>query len=238
MKLKSLGVIGVLALGFGACSEKEVNPNGEVTLLVNAGTESGTSLSNSRVSDNLVINDFVINLREVEFEFDDDKLADSTFKDIKLKGPFELDLINNQNPAESIVGSVVLPNAAYSEIEFKLHKSDVKGSKMEGKSVTMAGTINGTQFEFWHDTDEEFEIDFSDESRRFVVNGEDLNAVINFNLGAIFDGVSGVDLSKAEDENGNGIIEIDPKNTDGNKDLADLIKKMLEEKTDLTDDKK
>ena len=238
MKLKSIGIVTVLALGMFACGEKEVNPNGEVTLVAKANTSSGTSISNGRVTSNLTINDFVINLREVEFEFDNDKMVDSTFKDIKLKGPFELDLINNQSPADLIVGSATLPNAAYSEIEFKLHKGDVAGSKMDGKSIHMSGTIDGTPFVFWHDTDEEFEINFSDAGQNFVVNGEDLNAVITFNLGSIFDAISGVDLSIAEDEDGNGIIEIDPKNTDGNKDIADHIKKLLEEKTDLIDDKK
>ena len=70
------------------------------------------------------------------------------------------------------------------------------------------------------------------------MNGEDVKVAINFNLGSIFDAVSGVDLSDAEDGDNDGTIVIDPKNTDGNKDIADLIKKLLEEKTDLIDDKK
>lgn len=238
MKLKNLFTIGTVALGLVACSDNEPRPNGEVTLVAKSTSLSGSSASGARVMNSLVISDFVINIKEVEFEFEKYKTTDSTYKDMKLKGPFEIDLMNDSNPLSAIVGSATLPNAAYSEVEFKLHKGDVKGTKMEGKSIFMQGTIEGTPFIFWHDTDEEFEINFADANEQLVVNGEDLNVAINFHLGSIFDAVSGVDLSKATDGDGNGTIEIDPKNTDGNKDIADLIKKLLEEKTDLIDDNK
>ena len=231
-------MIGAVATAFAACSDNEPKPNANVTLLAKTSSVSGSSASNGRIMNSLVITDFVVNIKEVEFDYAENKTLDSADKDVKLKGPFELDLINNQNLAEAVIGTGTLPNAAYKEVEFKLHKSDVKGSKMEGKSIFMEGTIGGVPFVFWHDTDEEFEINFAEAGKNLVVNGEDVKIAINFNLGSIFDAVSGVDLSDAEDGDNDGTIVIDPKNTDGNKDIADLIKKLLEEKTDLIDDKK
>ena len=87
---------------------------------------------------------------------------------------------------------------------------------MYGKSVQATGTINGTPFVFWHNTDEEFEIDFEDAAQNLSLNGQPISVIINFNLGLLFDSVNGIDLSGAQDGNGNGIIEIDPLNTDGN----------------------
>lgn len=186
----------------------------------------------------VVVTDFKINIKEIEFEFDKADPRASTeveIKDIKLKSPFELDLLNGNTAITTLLNTIELPNATYEEVEFKMHKA-VSGP-MNGKSIVMSGTINGKPFEFWHDTDEEFEIDFTDGNKDFVVNGVNQKLTIAFNLNTLLTAVTGVDITVARDGNGNGIIEINPNDNDGNKDLAHLIKKKIEEATDLLDDK-
>lgn len=228
-------------LGLTACGDGEPSPNGEVTLLASASTagpNNGGS-TNFRTAGAISITEFKINIQDVEFDFDDtdDDTADSVFKDIKLKGPFELDLIKNGTELTTTIGVTELPNAVYKEVEFKLHKNDVKGSEMEGKSIYIAGTIGNLPFVFWHDTDEEFETEFN-KAEGMVVQGEAAKAAINFNLGYLFSEMSGIDFSGARDTNGNGVIEIDPKGEgDDNKELAKMVKEALEDMADVLEGK-
>lgn len=227
-------------LGFTSCGDGEPSPNGELTLEARANTTvtSGAGSANLRTNSAVTLTDFKINIREVEFDFDDkdDDAADSVYKDIKLKGPFELDLIRDGAAVAGAIGVAELPNAVYKEVEFKLHKGDVTGSFMHGKSIYIAGTIGGQEFVFWHDTDEEFEINFKD-LKGLTIQGEEVKAAINFNIGYLFSELSNVDFSAAEDTDGDGVIEIDPKGEDDNKDIAHEVKEALEDITDAIDDK-
>lgn len=228
------------AIGFTSCSDGEPSPNGEVTLEASAGSGSITSGGNAnlRLANGIVITDFKVNIEEVEFDFDasDDDAVDSVYKDIKLKGPFELDLIKSGTEITKTIGIAELPNAVYKEVEFKLHKNGVAGSDMNGKSIYIAGTIGNLPFVFWHDTDEEFETEFKNKEG-MVIQGEAAKAAINFNVGYLFSEMSSIDFSAARDTNNNGIIEIDPKGADDNKEIAKSIKEALEDMADVLEGK-
>lgn len=242
MKTRSLFMVGALALGLVACGDDAESPVSDVTVVAKATldpTSSGGRLAAG--STGVTLDEFKINIREIEFEYDkedDESEVKDVYDDVKLYGPFEIDLLNAQGDALSkALTSTSIPNGDFEEIEFKLHKGKVEGNAMYNKSVQASGTINGTPFVFWHDTDEEFEIDFEDVNKDITLRGQSLEVIINFNLGLLFNSASGVDLSQARDGNGDGVITIDPKNTDGNKWLADLLKDALEDATDLIDDK-
>ena len=243
-------MVGSLALGIGGCEDKnDPDPNTQLTLVAKSTVpSSSTSSTGGRISSGVVLESFVVNIREIELEFDEPENESETegedgamkhvYEDVKLKGPFVVDLLSQEGiGAVQQLASTSVPNAVYEEIEFKLHRNDVSGDPMQGKSVYAKGTINGTPFIFWHDTDEEFEIDFEDAAKNLSLNGQAVSVIINFNLALLFDSVHGIDLSAAQDGNENGIIEIDPLNTDGNGDLAQAIKNALEDVTDLIDDK-
>lgn len=228
---------GALALGAMACSETEPSPTGTVTL--KAATTIGTTGASSggRYLAAVQLTDFKINMKEIEFEIDDDKAEKTTFKDLKFKGPFELDLLNETTPLAEIIGVSELPNGHYEDVEFKIGKGSVAGSSMYGKSVYAAGTIDGKDFIFWHDVDEDFEVDYADTNNDLLIDGQDLTLQINFNLGLVFNSAVGVDLSSAEDTDGDGIIEIDPKGEDDNKALANSIKEVIKDLADLGEKK-
>lgn len=225
---------------FVSCNNDEPATHGNVILKMDAGSATGSTI-NGRTQTTTVITDFKISIREVEFEFDEEDPRFSTdvcfSQDVKLKGPFVLDMLEQNGFVEQMVTTVNVPNARYEEVEFKLHKNTDAG-EMNGKSILITGTIDGKEFIFWHDTDEEFEIDFENAATDLVVNGNTAQVAINFQLDRLFSTVKGgLDLSSAIDGDGNGIIEINPADNDGNRDLADALKTLLEDAADLIDDK-
>ena len=222
------------------CSNNDPAANGTVILKMNATSPTGSTI-NGRTQATTVITDFKVSIREVEFEFDKEDShfkTDSSYDDIKLKGPFVLDVLEQNAFVEQLIASVSVPNARYEEVEFKLHKSTTSGV-MNGKSILITGTIDGKPFIFWHDTDEEFEIDFENAGTDLVINGNSAAMVINLQLDKLFSALKGgVNLSLAKDGDGDGVIEINPgSDNDGNKDMAHTIKTLLEDITDLMDDK-
>lgn len=237
MKTNSIFIAAALALTTMACSENEPSPNATITLKAGSTIGATASTVNGRQLSAVQLSDFRINMKEIEFEIDDDKAEEVTFKDLKLKGPFELNLLNNSTSLTEVLGVSEVPNGRYEEIEFKIGKGAVSGSSMYGKSIYAAGTIDGTPFVFWHDVDEDFEVDFTDTNDDLIVDGQDLSLQINFNLGLVFNSPVGADLSSAKDTDGDGIIEIDPKGEDGNKELAHDIKELIKDLADLSEKK-
>lgn len=244
MKTK-LFMVGALALGLAACGDDSVNPNSNVTLMAKASLGTTSPNTGARTLSSVVLKEFKINIREIEFEYEEpeteneveESALNNIYEDVKMKGPFEVNLMSEDGAAlDHLLTSTSIPNGNFEEIEFKLHKNEDANSAMFGKSVYASGFINSTPFVFWHNTDEEFEIDFEDVNKNIALQGQSLDVIINFNLGLLFDSVNGVDITSATDGNGNGVIEISPDDEDGNKELAQLLKNAIEDATDLIDD--
>src|SRR5690625_7804491 len=87
--------------------------------------------------------------------------------------------------------------------------------------MLLKGEIDGVPFVFWHDFDEEIEVDFEDSDQNLVIDNNEIDIVINFDLNAV---LAMVDLTLATDNDGDGIITISPEDEDGNNDLAEAIK--------------
>lgn len=239
-KLKNLLGIMTLLIVLASCSNDSGSAENTVNIIARA--TYSPSANRSALNGDVVLTSFKINLREIEFEFaensnddddnsngdsDDDGFYDSD-DEFELYGPFELDLLNQNAP----VTTVTIPNGTYEEVEFKLHKSTNSASAMYNKSIEITGTINGTPFIFWHDIDEDFEIDYEDANQNLIVSNNSYDLVFNFDLNQV---LSQVDLSSAVDGDGDGVIEIGPNDTDGNQALANLIENSIEDSCDLDD---
>ena len=233
------------------CS-KEDSPNGPGTLSVSAkssfSSPTGKSSTAKTVNSDVVVTDFRMNLREFELEFDiedpgDDYEDDDNEQwdddgyydfedDIELAGPFELDLMAGQ------IGflNVSVPMGNFEELEFKFDTSADATSDLFGKSVLIQGTVQGTPFIFWHDFDDEVEVDFEDPTFDIAISSTPEGILINFDLSLIFDSTVGVDLSQASDGNADGTIEISPSDPDGNNELAQSIRDAIKAQIDLLDD--
>lgn len=235
MKNKNLllAILG-LSLCTVSCTNDEKVNGGDNVKLVAKTTYGLSSKARTAITDNkVVVNSFKINIKEIEFDMDDDFSNGDGFygddDDIELKGPFELNLLGG--PTE-IVG-LNIPNGVYEEVEFKMHKSNNSSSDMFNKSIKMEGTINAVPFIFWHNVEEDFEIDYEDTNQQLVVKENNpVNVVFDFDLNAV---LSAIDLSTAVDGNKDGIIEISPNDPDGNRSLANKIKDKIKDFCDLED---
>lgn len=228
----SLAILG-LSLTALSCSDDENGTSGDNVKLTAQTTYTINKTSAAKVLGNVVVTSFKINIKEIEFDMDDDFSTGDGFygddDDIELKGPFELNLLGG--PIE-IVGLNV-PNGVYEEVEFKIHKGVNSSSDMFNKSIKIEGTINSTPFVFWHNVEEDFEIDYENTTQQLVVSdGTNVNVVFNFDLNSV---LNSVDLSLATDINKDGLIEINPNDSDGNQLLANQIKNKIKEFCDLED---
>ncbi|HLV39911.1 hypothetical protein [Xanthomarina sp.] len=236
--------LSLLTVAFiSSCSndnDDKINGQGNLQLKIGSNMPSSTSktYANSRgTNSTLEISDFLINIKEFELEFDDDyNMGGNGYygsdDEIEFEGPFELNVLSN----EFIIVDVTIPNGVYEEIEFEFDKSENANSLLYNKSILIKGTIDTVPFVFWHDFEDEIEVDFEDTDINIIINNDNNQLTINFDLAGVFDGLTGVDLSEAVDGNGDGVIEISPIDTDGNNQIAQQIKEKLKLMIDLLDD--
>jgi len=243
--LKTLFGIVVLLITVASCSNDSGTGQNTMKIIAKATYTNPANKSGSGavMNTDVVLTSFTINIKEIEFELSESEGYDSGDDDhgddnhdgmyndddeIKLSGPWELNLLNQSAP----ITTVAIANGTYEEVEFKLNKSLISTSPMYNKTVELRGTINGIPFVFWHDFEQEFEIDYEDSAQNLVVNNGSFDLVFNFDLNQV---LSQVDLSSAVDGNGNGVIEIGPDDTDGNNALAQTLNDHIEDATEMED---
>lgn len=247
---KTVLTLAALATITYSCSSDDL-PSGKGNLKLSAKSTTTSARANkteNKVSNsNVEITKLLLNLKEFELEVDkDDQTVDLTQNDqdwdddgkldskdeIKLKGPFEVDLLSGQ---VSFL-DVVVPVGSYEELEFKFGPSTNDKSELFGKSILIEGKVGNVPFKYSHKFTEKVEVDFEDPKFDIVISEVDKGIVIDFNVNQLFDAVNGIDLSQATDGNNDGVIEIDHSDVDGNKTLADSIRKKIIEALDLLDD--
>ena len=232
-----IGIISIPMLMLSSCSED--GSFGTVNLsvaikgsnVINKGGRTG-----GRTKAVIEITDFQISIRDVVFKVDDDNnngIDDDTL-DIGFRGPFLLDLLSGADALSQSIGSAEVPNGTYQELRFKFHKSEDGASSgpLNGKSILVKGTIDGTPFEMWHDTSENLDIG---KSTGVVVADNSVSIEVTFSIDQFLTSEVDVDLSQAVDGNGDGLIEINPNDPDGNKDLAEQLKRNIKAAADLLD---
>lgn len=249
--LKALIGIIVLFIILASCSSDGTSHTNKMNIIAKAtyNNPAKTNTVGVNTTDGVVLTSFKINIKQIEFELSDDSSGDGeddgddddgnsgddnhdgVFNgddEVGLEGPWELDLLNQSAP----VTTVTIANGRYEEVEFKLNKSLVNTSDLFNKTVEIRGTINGTPFVFWHNLEQEFEIDYEDAEQSLVVSNNSFDLVFNIDLNQL---LSNVDLTTAVDGNGNGIIEIGPDDTDGNNALAQQLNDDMDDATEMED---
>lgn len=236
---KSLFITALSAFALVSCSKDDETISSEETATTTMGAkatyESGRALANVEVTK------FLINIEDLELEFDDDIFGDdddggaggSYYSDIELEGPFVLNLSEPNQVFQ--IATVDVPQGEYEELEFEITKNNNSDDELFQRSVLIEGTVDGIPFQFWHNFEEDLEIDFEDANLPIVIDSNDESLVINFDLSFLFN-TNIIDLSTAVDGNGNGVIEISPSDQDGNTSLASQIKEAMKDAIDLLDD--
>ena len=233
--MKKLSILGLLAIMASSCSDN-ASTDGNVTL--KASAVSTTNMTSARMASTVIITDFKINIGNIKLETDveDDRFdTDSLHDDVKLAGPFLLDILDPNKALSQIITTVNVPNAQYEEIKFKFEKS-IQPGEMEGKTFLIKGTIDGKNFVVWSGKDAELEMDFADPTKDFTVNSNDVTLNIKIQLDALIAKLTSLaNQNLLQDTDGDGVIEISTDNDDGHHDFGEQIKSLLEQETDLDD---
>lgn len=231
----------LVASAFTACSDDDSSldiNDGKGKLGIYASSSYSPTAGKNALNGGAVIelSKFLVNIDEIELEYDDIINDDHFYNsddDIELKGPFELNLLS---PSPVAIAVVNLPNGRLEEIEFEFDKNDNPDSELYEQTIRMEGTIDGLPFVFWHDFEEELEVEFDDNDSHTVISNDEQNVIINFDLTAVLNPITGVDLSTAVDGNGDGIIEVSPTDNEDNRALAGAMKQHIKNQIDLLDD--
>ena len=235
-----------LTISLFNCSDDESTINDSSLVIQARAIFDGTNTtSRNAANSDLNLTTFKLNIEELELEFDDiDDDYDDDYEgydddgyfnsddDVELQGPFELDLLN----VTSNIVTLGLPQGTYESLEFEFDENENPNSNLFNKTILIEGTIDGTPFEFWYDFEEELEIDYENSVQNISISDGINTIIINFDLDNLFNTSSGIDLSVATDNDGDGIIEINPNDNDGNNDLADDIKDKISNIINLLDD--
>lgn len=238
--MKKILILALLVILISACTDNSsTSKNGNVTLKASAVSTSGLTFFTGRMASTVVITDFKINIGNIKFETDeedDNYSKEPSHEDIKLMGPFLLDLLDANKTLSQTITSLAIPNANYEEIKVKF-ETGIEVGDMFGKSILIKGTIDGKEFVFWSDKEIELEIDFSDASKDFTVNNNDILLTIKIKLDAIVAKLASLsNQNLLVDADGDGIIEISTSNDDGHHDIGELIRDLLQQETHLDDE--
>lgn len=224
MKKTSLILIALVVLY--ACSNND--DNGSVTLSLSASNQNLKSGNNSQAA-TVVITDFQLSIRDVEFKKDESELNSTEYE---FRGPYTVDLHSETDALTQTIGTADVPDGTYKVLRFKLHKDRDRQPThpLYDRSMYMEGTIDGTPFVFWHDTSENFDYEHAD---GIVVAGGNVNISVHFIVDQFLNALHTIDLSEAMDDDQDGIIEINPDDDDGNGTIADQLKANIKEAADL-----
>ncbi len=236
--MKKISILALIAFAISSCSE-DTSTSGSVSIKAAVVSKTGKTSSTGRTSSTVVINDFKINLGNIELEIDEDDdrySSDPVFEDVKLDGPFLLDLLEPNKPQSQFITSIEVPNAKYEEIKYKFTKSLITGDLL-GKTFIIKGTINNKPFVLWSDKDIELELDFKDPSKDFLINDNRVALYIKIQLDALMAELNSLaNNGLLVDNDDDGTIEITTGDDDGNSSIGDKLKDLIEKETYLDDE--
>lgn len=239
--MKKISILALLFIATTSCSDNQTDStSGSVTLKASTVSTTGkTSLTaRTTTASTVVITDFKINIGNIKLETDVEDVRhteDPLHEDVKLTGPFLLDLLDGDKTLSQLITSVNIPNAKYEEIKFNFQPSTQVG-EMNGKSFMIKGTVDGKNFVVWSAKEVELEMDFSDPAKDFTVNGNNISLNIKIQIDAIMAKITALaGQGLLIDTDGDGVIEISTNNDDNHHDLGELIRDLLENETHLDD---
>jgi hypothetical protein len=254
-----LNLAGIVVFLLTSCQKISDKSNAQLiikatksTSLASAPAGTATAFKSALAgSSTIVLDTFLINIRDIKFELDesntgnnlpdgcsddcDDDSDDYSYKDIKAEGPYLLNIMSPEVLNGMVLDNYTIPNAIYDEIEFNLAcYKPTDNKKMTGRSVYLAGTINGKRFQSWTNKVEEVEIEFHDKSAVSLTE-EKIRFYIDISLEKIIANLEVMNLESAVDGNKNGYIEIGYNDPDGNRALSGSLLKAITGCFDLDD---
>lgn len=236
--MKKISIFVFIAIAMSSCADS-TSTGSNVSIKATAVSSTGKTSSTSRIAaSTVVITDFKVNIGNIKFEADSEDMMhdkDPMHEDVKLVGPFLLDLLDPNKPLSQFITSVDIPNAKYEEIKFTFTKSLVDGD-MNGKTFLIKGTVNDKPFVIWSAEHIELGVDFMDKTKDFAVNSNNVALNIKIQLDALMAKINYfANQGLLLDTDGDGVIEITTGTDDGHSNLGHQIKELLENETHLDD---
>lgn len=238
MMMKKITILMVTAMIILSCTQDN-GTNENVTLKASAVISTTNLTSRTAVTDPVVVlTDFKVNIGSIKFETDEDDERyneDPSHEDVKLNGPFLLDLLDPNTSLTQVITSLNVPDAQYEEVKFKFTPSLVEG-EMLGKSFLIKGTVDGKNFIISSSRESQVEVDFEDATKDFTVNANDLTLNFKMHLDGIIARIKTLaGQGLLTDTDGDGIIEITTNFDDNHHDIGEGIRDLLEHETHLDD---
>jgi len=235
--MKKTAILAIIALTTLSCTQDNTT-DGNVTLKASA-LVSNTNLTARTTTDPLVVlTDFKVNIGSIKFETDveDERHSeDPSHEDVKLNGPFLLDLLDSNTTLSQVITSLSVPDAQYEEVKFKFTPSLVDG-EMLGKSFLIKGTVDGKNFIISSSRESQVEVDFEDASKDFTINSNDLTINLKMSLNGIITRIKTLaGQGLLTDTDGDGVIEITTNSDDNHHDMGEGMRDLLEHETHLED---
>ena len=225
---------------FPSCDKEDDMANIQVSIKVLQSSEKAVPNdipplpeAKSATAKSFVLDKFLINIKEIEFEFEKPypgftgppncECEKDGECEIEFEGPFLIDIASPEALTGLLLGSFPLPSAVYEEIELDIGPSRDRNNRLiAGRSIFISGTIDGKPIELWTNSKAELEIEFP-RKRAVDLTQPNADMWIKINLRKIISNLEAMDFSSAADGNGNGIIEIGHDDQDGNNALSTAL---------------
>ena len=230
----------ILSLLIVVTSCKDSAPtSGTVTMKVSAISTSGKTVASGRVATSrIVLTDFKVNIGNIKFDVDDNDArfkTDSVVEDVKLTGPFLLNILDSTKTLSQIINTVNLHVGQYKEIKIKFLQSTIAG-EMNGKTFLIKGTVDKKKFLISSDKVIVLKINFEDHAKKLVATTNSQNLIIKVRIDAVLARlVAWANAGYLTDTNGDGFIDLCTCDKDGHKDLGDQIRSIIEGDTKMDD---
>jgi hypothetical protein len=224
----SLSLLSVMGLSLFSCAENEQESqvsNVAIHARAVAVSETGDP-SQKNIAGASLIN-FHVGFRDMSILH----AGEQASTNIPIEGePVKLRLLNNQLPQVEFLGSTSLRNAEYDRVSLRL----VRGTELSEDNVLyhrtlyIDGSVNGSHLQIFTDVEEIMTVHLL--GGPYTINSDE-DLFLNFDLNSL---LANIDLTQARDQNGDGVIEIEPTNKDGNREIYYQIINNLENSVSVT----
>ena len=230
---KILSILAAFALFMVSC---EAIDNARSARLIIKATDSPlkSALADASTSNSsIVLEAFLINIKDIELELDDDYRGpyagdDDGYMDddddIKIPGPYLIDFLSSEVLNGKVIDDFELPNVVCEEIEFHIAPYRLKNNdKMQNRSLYVEFTMNDKTYHLWTNKVAELEIEFDDDDDELMLSDHNVSMLVDLSLKQVRTNLAALPLHTAVDGNNNGIIEIGHDDDDGNNQLAESV---------------
>ncbi|WP_143962635.1 hypothetical protein [Litoribacter populi] len=144
-------------------------------------------------------------------------------------GPHHFRLMRNTAPQTEQIGSAQIRHGEFDRLAFRMDRNQAFGVEgSEGTSLFIVGSVNDTDLHIYTTAETVLSVDAH--GGPYSITSEE-QLFLNIDMNTLF---TGINFNDARDGNGDGVIEIEPDNLDGNSALYQQIMGNLQSAVTFT----